>query len=144
MRAVAANLFARVTQGELDRANCRHKPTMLIGIYRRKTNAPVIDARAKQCCRPKSTHQDGRFYHVVMLPRYHGKVNALVNIHTACEYCHVTVVKHRAWRKARCTEQAGKTSCKSPVNGHRRPHKRTQGARRINTMAKGKARQNRS
>ena len=30
--AIAANPFARVTQGKLDKSSYRHKPTMLIGI----------------------------------------------------------------------------------------------------------------
>ena len=75
-----------------------------------------------------------------MLTCYHGKVNARVNIHAACECCHVTVIKRKVRRNARCARQTGKASCKIPVNGHRRPYKRTQGARRINTRTKEKAR----
>ena len=104
-----------------------------------KSERPVIDARAKQCCCRKSTHQAGRFYHAVMLPCYHGKVNAHMNIHAACECCHVTVIKCEARQEARCTRQTGKTSGKSPVNGHRRPYKRTQGATGMNIRVKGKA-----
>ena len=109
-----------------------------------KNERPVIDARAKQCCCRKSTHQAGRFYYAVMLQCYHDKVNARVNIHAACECCHVTVVKRKAWSNARCTRQTGKAYGKSPVNGHRRPYKRTQGATGMNIGAKEKAPQNRS
>ena len=108
-----------------------------------KNERPVIDARAKQCCCRKSTHQADRFYHAVMLPCYHGKVNAHVNIHAACECCHVTVIKHKARQNARCSRHTGKADGKIPVNGHKRPYKRTQGARRMNTREKGKAPQNR-
>ena len=64
-----------------------------------------------------------------MLSCYYGKVNARVNIHAACECCHVAMVKRKAWRKARCARQTGKAHGKIPVNGHRRPQERTQGAR---------------
>ena len=60
-----------------------------------KSGRPVIDARAKRCCCRKSTHQADRFYYAVTLSFYRGKVNAPVNIHTACECCHVTVVKRK-------------------------------------------------
>ena len=109
-----------------------------------KNERPVIDARAKQYRCQKSTHKVSRFYHDIMLPCYHGKVNAHVNIHAACECCHVTVVKHKARQNARCARQTGKASGKSPVNGHRRPYKRTQGATGMNIGAKEKALQNRS
>ena len=79
-----------------------------------KNERPVIDARAKRCCRRRSTHQAGRFYHAIMVPCYHGKVNAHMNIHTACECCHVTVVKCKVWRNACCARQTGKASCKAP------------------------------
>ena len=105
-----------------------------------KNERSVIDARAKQCCCRKSTNQAGRFYHAVMLPCYHSKVNAHVNIHAACECCHVTMIKCKARQKARCARQTGKASGKSPVNGHRRPQERAQGARRMNTRVKEKAR----
>lgn len=74
-----------------------------------------------------------------MLPCYHSKVNAHVNIHTACECCHVTVIKCKARQNARCARQTGKAHGKIPVNGHRRPYKRTQGARRMNIRAKGES-----
>ena len=109
-----------------------------------KNERPVIDARAKQYCCRESTHQTDRFYSAVTLPCYHSKVNAHVNIHAACECCHVTVVKCKARQNARCARQTGKADGKTPVNGHRRPYKRTQGARRIDTRMKEKALQNRS
>ena len=109
-----------------------------------KNERPVIDARAKQCCCRKSTHQAGRFYQAVMLPCYHDKVNAHVNIHDTCKCCHVTIVKCKARQNARCARQTGKASCKIPVNGHKRPYKRTQGATGMNTRVKRKAPQNRS
>ena len=79
-----------------------------------------------------------------MLPCYHGKVNAHMNIHAACECYHVTGVKHKARQNARCARQTGKASGKSPVNGNKRPYKRTQGATGMNIGAKEKAPQNRS
>lgn len=105
-----------------------------------KNERPVIDARAKQCRCRKSTHQADRFYYAVTLPCYHSKVNAHVNIHAACECCHVTVVKCKAWRETRCARQTGKAYGKSPVNGHRTPYKRTQGITGMNIGAKEKAR----
>ena len=109
-----------------------------------KNERPVIDARAKQYRCRKSTHQTDRFYHAVMLPCYHSKANAYVNIRAACECCHVTVVKHKARQNARCARQTGKAHGKIPVNGHRRPYKRTQGATGMNIGAKSKALQHRS
>ena len=103
-----------------------------------KSERPVIDARAKQYRCRKSTHQADMFYHAVMLSCYHGKVNAHVNIHAACECCHVTVVKCKARQNARCARQTGKASGKIPVSGHRRPYKRTQGATGMNIGAKEK------
>lgn len=80
------------------------------------------------------------FYHTVTLPCYHGKVNAHMNIHAACECCRVAVVKHKARQNARCARQTDKADDKGHVNGHKRPYKRTQGATGMNIGAKEKAR----
>ena len=66
-----------------------------------------------------------------------------MNIHDTCECCHVTVVKHKARQNARCARQTGNADDESPVNGHRTPYKRTQGATGMNIGAKEKAPQNR-
>ena len=104
-----------------------------------KNERPVIDARAKQCYCQKSTHQADRFYYAVIIPCYHDKVNAHMNIHAACECCHVTVVKHKARQNARYARQTGKAHGKIPVNGRRRPYKRTQGARWYKHKGKGES-----
>ena len=115
-------------------------PIYYIHILLGKNNRPQKSTRARNNSVAGKTHQADRLYRAVMLPCYHGKVNAHVNIHATCECCHVTVVKCKARQNARCARQTGKAYGKSPVNGYRRPYKRTQGARRINTRAKEKAR----
>ena len=115
-------------------------PIYYIHILLEKNNRPRNRHARETIPLPEINPPSRWVYHAVMLPCYHGKVNARVNIHAACECCHVTVVKCKARQKARCARQTGKVDGKSPVNGHRKPHKRTQGARRMNTRAKGKAR----
>ena len=117
-------------------------PIYYIHILLGENNRPQKSTRARNNSVAGKTHQADRFYHAVMLPCYHGKVNAHMNIHAACECCHVTVIKCKARQNARCTRQTGKAYSKGPVNGHKRPYKRTQGAMRIDTRVKGKAPQN--
>lgn len=102
---------------------------------------PVIDARANQSRLPKSTHKASMFYHDITLPCYCGKVNVHVNIHFTYECCHVAMIKRKARQKARCKHGNRHGAARIAINGHRRPHTRTQGARGIrDTGKKGKAR----